>query len=140
MKNVKRFVLGLAAALTLAGCGLSQSISPATTKSDLEAAGYKVSLKTEAEYQADPTALVVSAKASDGFQNYLTATTAENFLFAWYFDTIDHAGTWYEAHIADFANIKLVGFGEDVQTASGTHNNVAYYGTAAAKDTAKFKI
>ena len=126
---MKLLKLGLSAlclgAMALTACSASRSASG--DKGTLEQNGFKVTVETRDEYDKKVGKPVPTG---EGLQYYLyTSKTENNELVAyasiWYFDTIDNASKFNDAHIAELARLL------DVETDKfslkvGQSNNAVY--------------
>ncbi len=109
-------------ALCLAGCSLFKSISVDDAKSNLEAAGYEVTVMTGKEYCAteDANPFIMEFE----LDHYLYGVKGEDVIHLFFFDSVDHASDNSD-HIS-FSGLK-----------QGQHNKVVYAATKQAKKDAK---
>ena len=127
MTAIKKIVSISLLPLTLVSCALQFSNDPAAAKSKLEENGYTVKLYTQEEYEKLETAETFD---SDLALNYhLTAfnEAEKNYLFAWYFTSIESAEFWQRFNESNFASLNT--FGDGVRFTSGQMNNVIWTGT-----------
>lgn len=138
--NLNFIAFASIAAMALTGC--STTVDVKTTEKNLTKASYTVVVQNVEEYAASITGKVLTATAEEGFKNHLKAVNQKDFIFTWYFNSIDSAEAWWNKKMSDILSIQIPDgtTKEDAEMAQGYHNNVVYYGTAAARDAAKLKV
>ncbi len=126
MRLAKLGVLALASVMGLAAC--QASVSAEQTKATLLQKEYKVSVITSDEF--DKTVLAEVFPMTIGLEYYLTGLKgADEYLFAWYFMSIENATSFSDLYSAQLSRVPHSG---DKSAKSGQKNNVVYYGTDAA--------
>ena len=136
MLHFKHAALALGA-FALTACTIG-NVGPDDAKGKLEGAGYTVSVISAADYEKTPTAEALPGNAA--LDNYLSASKKEehNYLFAWYFSTMDAAETWNDLYTIELGSIKSED--EEAKFTMGRSNNVVWVGTNAAAKTAGFTL
>ena len=126
MRLAKLGVLALSSLLCLTAC--QAGVSAEQTKSALLQKEYKVSVITAEEFSKTLTAQLFPNR--NGLQNYLTALRgSDDFLFAFYFSTIEEASTFTDQYIVTLSRIEHE---STKQTKTGSKNNAVYFGTETA--------
>lgn len=112
--------------LTLASCGTTNQ---GEVKKKLEEGGYTVTVKTGEEYEQSP--LIEELDGGAFLESFIAAEndSEANYLYAWYFFSIDDASTWKDFHEAWFSDIKTP---KSASLTSGQNNNIIWAGTNAA--------
>ena len=136
MLHFKHMALALGA-FALTACTIG-NVGPDDAKGKLEGAGYTVSVISAEEYETTPTAEALPGNAT--LDNYLSASKKEehNYLFAWYFSTMDAAETWNDLYTIELGSIKSED--EEAKFTTGRSNNVVWVGPNAAAKTAGFTL
>lgn len=137
---MKKQLLG--AGLLLSSClfmvGCAQGTNAKSIKSKLESAKYTVTITEASDYAATSGKVMFEGTTPEGFTEYVTASkindstkNVEQLLFAWVFDSIDHASAWSDKAFTKMTYIDTSNY-ESLTFKTGCHNNVVYYGTEQA--------
>lgn len=128
--KLKSVVTCLLASAALVGCAMSETADGA--KKTLTEKGYSVSIVGEEEYKKTNLSQKIEWDAS--MKSYMTAANEKehNYMFAWYFVSIDKADSWNESNRLKLVDITVDD--KDAELTMGIHNNCVWVGT---KDAAK---
>ena len=116
--------------LALFSCALQFSNDPAAAKNKLEENGYTVKLYTQEEYENLETAKTFDADFTLTYHLTAFNEKEKNYLFAWYFTSIESAEFWNNFNSISFRELNT--YGDGVRFTSGQSNNVVWTGTNAA--------
>lgn len=130
MIHFKRVVSISLSSLALVSCSLQFSNNPDSAKSKLEENGYTVNLYTQEEYEQLETAKTFDADFTLTYHLTAVNEKEKNYLFAWYFTSIESAEFWNDFYSARFRELNT--YGDGVRFTSGQSNNVVWTGTNAA--------
>ena len=130
MMTLKKAILLPLSSLALISCALQFSNDPGAAKSKLEENGYTVKLYTQEEYEKLETAETFDADFTLTYHLTAFNETEKNYLFAWYFTSIESAEFWKGFNEGKFSSLNT--FGDGVRFTSGQSNNVVWTGTNAA--------
>lgn len=127
MTAIKKIVSISLLPLTLVSCALQFSNDPAAAKSKLEENGYTVKLYTQEEYEKLETAETFDADLTLTYHLTAFNEAEKNYLFAWYFTSIESAEFWNTFNSVSFSELNT--YGDGVRFTSGQSNNVVWTGT-----------
>lgn len=129
---MKRLMVSLAlgAALCLSGC--SASINSGETKSKMESNGYTVEIYNKEEAKVHIVGVKYNVEIVDALY---AEKDKNNVLVAFYCASIDDASSFLQENIQAMYAFAIM---RDANAKTGSHNNVAYAGSASAITAAGF--
>ena len=131
---MKRLLVSLAlgAALCLSGC--SQGVSSGETKSKMESNGYSVEVYTKEEAKVRIVGVNYNVEIVDALY---AEKNSKDVLVAFYCSSIDDATSFLQENVQAMYNFAA---SKDQDARTGSHNNVAYAGSATAVVAAGFGL